>query len=361
MIQMKDPENILIFKINKLGDTVAFLPTLSAITQRYPNSQLTLICTSSVKELFDSNSHVSHIITVEGKHDFTGILKWRTFLRLYYLLKDKHYDVALCSYESFALIPLLTSVLGIKYRIGYEKYAKFSFLYNKKIAFKWDENVVKRDFHLYEMLTGENVDGSEILRSPLSIPPSILSWGTRLLGEISPSPDTRIIVVQPGSSLENRRWPRDNFKNLIHCILARNKDSVVVVIGTSQENELCNYLHEDAKERIINLCGQLSLLQLAFLLKEAFLFIGHSSGPFHIAQAMGTSTVTLWGPSDFTWWGPFWDRNRHFAITKNLPCSPCEYLKNNQVDCPLKSNACLNNITVKEVFSAVNIILNSYN
>jgi heptosyltransferase II len=347
----------LIFKLNMLGDSVCFFPALSELRDRMPDLHITLVCFRYVKDIFESSQLIDEIITVDNKKDFQGFRKWKTILSLYSKLKKHKYDSSISSYESFSVIALLNFILHIPVRIGYSKYCKLHFLFTHLIPLNWHENIIVRDYRSIEMfLALNNIDGRSI---PRRVP---IKYSTRqniIIGKMLLDNEIlngdKIIVIHPSSSRESRRWPLDKFKLLLQNLKITFPKIKIFIIGTNSELSICNEL--SIKNNAVNLCGKLDLLELSCLLSKADIFIGHSSGPFHIAHANGVPTITLWGASDSKIWGPFWNEVKNVVIDKQIPCSPCETFSVRQEVCPLGTLDCMKGIEVMEVMEVVKGIL----
>jgi heptosyltransferase-2 len=103
-----------------------------------------------------------------------------------------------------------------------------------------------------------------------------------------------------------------------------------MVLGGPDESEIAGRLCElaDLGDRIVNLVGRTSIKESAALLDQCDLFVGNDSGPMHIAAAVGTPVVAVFGPSNIAAWRPYTptgERNVHTVVARDLPCMPCFY------------------------------------
>jgi heptosyltransferase-1 len=143
---------------------------------------------------------------------------------------------------------------------------------------------------------------------------------------------------------DTKLWREDRFAMLADRI-ARELNIPVVITGSAHEKSYAGSIIKEVKTTIVvDLAGQTTLKDLACLYRQAAVVVTTDSGPMHIAAAVGTPVVALFGPTDPRRTGPY--GRGHTVISKTLPCSPC-FLK----QCPTKE--CMEGITVEEVFEGV--------
>ncbi|MBF0511182.1 MAG: glycosyltransferase family 9 protein [Candidatus Omnitrophica bacterium] len=128
-----------------------------------------------------------------------------------------------------------------------------------------------------------------------------------------------------------RRWPLPKFVALVEQFLAHYPQWDIILTGSKGErcyaDEFLNLLKPQDRQRIINLTGELDLDQFLALLSQLPLFITNDTGPFHLAKAVGTRTISLWGPGSIDLYGPYKEeKDFHEVIYKRFPCSPCLYV-----------------------------------
>lgn len=168
------------------------------------------------------------------------------------------------------------------------------------------------------------------------------------------------VVVNPnaGELALQRRWMPERFRELLYRLLDSFPNMHFVLIGSrSERNYVVDVLMELANHPLIrNLAGQLNLDELCFVLDHAAALITNDSGPMHLAAALGTPCVALFGPETPDHYGPMGEG--HQAIYKRLPCSPClTPFDGKMFPCPFEVQ-CLRAISVDEVFKAVKEVIN---
>lgn len=150
--------------------------------------------------------------------------------------------------------------------------------------------------------------------------------------------------VNPGTALVSKRWPADRFGALAARLAARGYR--VVALGGPQDQAVAEDVVAFSGNLVENLCGRLSLSGCGALIRRAALFIGNDTGLMHLAAAVATPVVALFGPTDPAIYGPFGDRHR--VIWHLRSCSPC-FRGERREGC---AQECMESTTVDEVEAA---------
>ena len=161
----------------------------------------------------------------------------------------------------------------------------------------------------------------------------------------------RFIHLHPTSRWMFKSWETDKYAALIRALQAAGELIVVTAAPSASELQFVRAILADVQDPVVNLSGELSLKQLAALTARAKCFVGADSAPMHIAAAMGTPTVALFGPSGDLEWGPWMVRSR--IVTSNHPCRPCGLDGCGQGNV----SECLTTIPVEQVLDAVRQVL----
>lgn len=342
MILLNKFSKILIVKLNMLGDTVCFLPTILAIRKGFPNAHLTLLTTNVGKEIIECGELVDTIWVAELNDIKTipGFFRW---LRS---VKERKFDVAVASSDSSSFLSLLFFLSSIPIRAGFSN-PKLSFLYNRKVPFTKDFTHTELNLMIARRLGLE----IESIKPPMDLLISETEnvKAVALLRRNGIKKNDRFIVFHVGSNKPSRRWPIERFAEVVNGLTRRQHELQFVCIGGNQENELVSRLWSIVKEdHIINLCGKTSTKQLIHIVSLSDLFVGHSSGPLHVAYMLGIPTVSLWGASSLPIWGPTWEKEKHVCIKSDIECLGCE-----QEICPKGTLECMERISADEVIKAI--------
>jgi ADP-heptose:LPS heptosyltransferase len=158
---------------------------------------------------------------------------------------------------------------------------------------------------------------------------------------------TRIVVLNPtvGAAIPSRLWPPEHFARLGERIAGELR-AAVVLTGAPSDREVCGRIAEGMDPRPVVAAGELTLGQAAALIRRADLLVSGDTGPLHVAAAVGTPVIGLYGSVNT-------ERSRpigkgHVVLKREMTCLPCE-----QKICPLGTTQCMRDITPEEVFGHV--------
>jgi ADP-heptose:LPS heptosyltransferase len=160
-----------------------------------------------------------------------------------------------------------------------------------------------------------------------------------------------LAVLFPGTQWETKHWHAGGFIEVARHLEATGR--AVVLAGTPAERDRCRLVAEGCP-RVHDLCGQTMLSELAALLRRAEVCVTNDSGPMHLAVALGRPVVSVFGPTDPVWIGPY--RRPRAVVQAALPCAPC-YLRAVR-RCP-NGHACMNEVTGAMVIERLEQILAS--
>jgi ADP-heptose:LPS heptosyltransferase len=334
--------SILITRFQRLGDMILFIPTLRELRKLFPMARIDLLCLEPLGiETIKHCPYIDGIITCWEWQGF--IKKWLGRLKA----RMKRYDLFITSCAESTLARFGVYV-GAKYIVGFKEKIRFGASYEAEelylldIALDYDPTLheVEQNLKIVKALGSHDVDSS--LEYYLSKEDT--SFIRNLLNKQIPNPNGPLICVHPGSNQPQKRWIPEKFAEV--CSLLINKFRAnIVFIGALEEKDLTNRIIQFLDKQCINLVGNITLGQLAAVLSESVLLIGNDSGPMHLAAAVGTPIVALFGGGEYTYWKPWTDKERAIIIRHMVPCAPCSNL-----DC--QDNICMKNISVKEVSDA---------
>jgi len=182
----------------------------------------------------------------------------------------------------------------------------------------------------------------------LPIKPESERWAEELFKEEGIKKTDRLLAIHPAASCPSKIWPNERFADVAARLIERYGFKVLVIAGPKDlalAESVIKHMHKPA----INLAGKTSVSQLASVLKRCNLFISNDSGPVHIAAALGTPVISIFGRNQKglspTRWGPTGKKGR--ILHKEVGCIEC--LAHNCV----KDFVCLKAITVDDVVEVV--------
>ena len=290
------PQRLLFIRTDRLGETLLNLPAAAALKAAFPGSRLTFVAHPDVRPLIASLPWVDHTIAApQGpRHAW-----WRRAWRLGRQLRAGRFDVAVVSNPKQEL-HVAVWLAGIAQRLGYDR--------------KWGCLLTHRVPDHKARGTQHEVESNLELVCRLGVPIAVPSWHVPALprerAEVfamlvarGMSASQALIVVHPWTSHPVKRWPMERFCAFIERVRQR-LPAAVVIVGNPQAPAVM-----PAGGSVVDLTNQLSLTQLAALLQQAKLLISSDSGPVHLAAAVGTPTVALFGTTEPARsparWGPW--------------------------------------------------------
>ncbi|MFN8522926.1 MAG: glycosyltransferase family 9 protein [Chloroflexota bacterium] len=163
-----------------------------------------------------------------------------------------------------------------------------------------------------------------------------------------------LVAIHPGSGADLKAWPNRSWHEVVATLTSRGLG--IVLTGSPAEAVVNKSLCDPHGRQVLDLSGQTPLGALAAIYERCALVIGVDSGPLHMAAAVGTPTVRIYGPTDVAEFGPLGDPTLHRALAANLPCQPCGYLF--AAPCgALTTPACMRAVSPLEVLAAAQGIL----
>lgn len=324
--------------MGSLGDVARGLCLVSHIKAHLPESRITWLVEPKCADLVGLHPQIDHVIEFKRKRSMAAM--WD----LYQKLQKEHFDITL-DLQRHLKSGFFSLLSGAKRRIGFHrKNAKeLNWLFNNESIPYYHENLPKLDHYLKftEHLGLPEPDSLDFGLNSLEInrlvPPAVV--------EIQNS----FLAVVMGSSWESKDWSFEGHCNLVqHVIKSQNRH--VVLLGGSDQWTVAEKLIEKADSpNIINLTGN-SLIEMTAVLKAAAAAVGPDSGPGHLAAAVGTPYVTLFGPTPASRHVPY--GCEHLIVQSDLECAPCY-----QKQCPERNNRCMRNIKVDDVAQKISMAL----
>ena len=163
------------------------------------------------------------------------------------------------------------------------------------------------------------------------------------------SPEQPIIAIHPGSGTWVKQWNEENWA-FVADTLADQLDAVAVFTGSDHELPLVRHILSAMKQRACVMVGETGVGSLAALYSRARLVLGPDSGPLHLAVAVDTPTVALFGPADPVEFGSWGSSDKHRMLWSSIGCRPCRVLDWSG-DAP-ENHPCVREITTASVLEA---------
>jgi heptosyltransferase-2 len=339
--------NLLIIQTAFIGDVVLATPLLQAAREQLGATYVAAVVRPDAGGLLHHHPAVDEIILFDKKGSDRGL---KGLIRLRGRLREKHFEVALIPHRSLRSA-LLARLARIPVRIGFDTSAG-RWLLTHRVPYQTIHEV-ERNLSLLSPLTS----------APLSSKPKLYPDDTDyaaaddLLKRHDVRPDETLFGISPGSVWATKRWLPDRFAESAKRLTDEHTGRVVL-FGGADDEALCRQIAEQSGVSPINAAGQLSLLQSAALASRCAVMISNDTGMAHIAAAMDTPVIALFGPTvtslGFTPYG-----DRHQIIEQSLSCRPCGTHGGPQ--CPIATHACMQEITVNIVMKTISTMIQTLN
>ncbi len=341
-----DIKKILVIKLVAIGDLVVALPTLRALKQSFPHAHLALMTTPRVREVVEGCPYLDEIIYYDilGKDKgVTGLIK------LIRTLKGKGFDLAMELDHYYRITSLITYFSGIKNRAGFDLPGQGRRgLVTIKSPYLIDRHEVEAFLEMAKTVGAKDAP-TELV--PIWVSEEDKKYVDSFFEQNKIQTDDFVVAIHPGTgpSATCRRWAAGRFAGLADWLIKEYKAKVIFT-GAPSEVELVNSILAFMCEKPIVAAGRTSLKQLAEIARRCRLFISVDTGPLHVAAAMGTRVIGLYGPNVPSKWGPYGEG--HLTIYKQLSCSPCTRQYLGQVS-RCQNPICMEQITVEDVKAQV--------
>ena len=344
-------KTILLIQLGDIGDVVYSFPCVHALKETMPKARVFLAVRQKAAGLVDGCQWADGVIVVDGRQRRA----WGTLMhqwRFWRGIRRYHFDLAV-DLRTGTRGAVLAFLSGAPFRLA--PYALDGTLWRNRMfthlvmpSGKQNQFIVE---HYLEILLPYGIQTGKVIPE-ISVSPERLADADQLLVAHSLTRHDRVVAVQPFSLWDYKEWGKKKLAALIRRV-HEEYGLLVLIIGGPDERERAEELVGLAGEGVFNLAGQTSIALLPALLKKCCLFIGVDSAGLHIAAAVGTPTIGLYGPSGFATWAPRGER--HTVVHKDFSCVPC---RRKGCEDSLKSR-CMDELSVDEVYLAVrNQLLN---
>ncbi len=318
------PREILIIRPGGIGDAVLLLPALDVLHNYFSKTSIYILAERRNAGIFECIPYIRHVFLYDKN------------LELYWAMK-RDYDLVIDTEQWHHLSAVVAYLTRGPMRIGFSTNERRG-LFTHPVAYS------HKDYEIFSFLS---------LLEPLVVKVKIdleRPFFPFINTKIRLDKDTTWVAIFPGASIKERRWPKERFKEIVKWL---NKKGIkVVLIGGMEDKKLSDFIIEDNKLNL-NLIGQLSLQQTASVLSQVKLLLTTDSGIMHLAIAVGTPVVALFGPGIEDKWAP--RDKRSIVINKHLPCSPCTQF-GYTLPCPYNAR-CMQEISTNEAKEAIYEIL----
>lgn len=346
---------VLVIRPDHLGDVLLMTPALQFIKREQPETELHVICGAWAAELLARFDEIDVVLTL----DFPGFQRqgkssrgdpYLRALDSARMLRKIGYDSALIMRPDHWWGAMLAYLAGIRERIGYDNATVAPFL-TESTSYR-HEHAILQNMHLAQFWLGAAHHRDIELSLPVN--PADVAAVDQLLSDRGIDLEQPIVCIHPGSGMPSKLWQSEKWAEAADQV-ARLQEAAIIFTGSSAETTLIDDIAGKMEAKSCSVAGETSAGQLAALYQRARAVLGPDSGAMHVAAAVHTPTVTLFGPADPIEFAPWGDRRRHAVITSAIACRPCRILDWRD-DSP-EYHPCVRDISVSQVLEATQRVL----
>lgn len=309
---MRDVCRILIIKPSSLGDIVHALPTAAALRRRFPAAKLTWLVKREWAEVLDGNPDIDAVLAVD-----LSLGGWPTAIEK---VRAGRFDLVV-DLQGLLRSAVLGWLSGAPVRIGFANGREGSpWFYTDRVAVPSSSLHAVDRYLLVAKSLGLPADQLFPLVFPLPHDPVAEARVAALLTSEGIKTEAVLIAMNPSARWDTKQWSAASFASVADH-LQREAGACVVMIGGRAERPRGEQVIRHMRSAPIDLVGKTTVKELIALLRRVGALITNDSGPMHLAAAVGTPVVALFGPTDPARTGPYGDG--HTVLRSGVACSPC--------------------------------------
>jgi heptosyltransferase III len=332
-------KNILIIKLRYIGDVLLATPTVRAIKAARPDVRVTMMVNRGTEDVLSGNPDLDEIMVLDK-----GSLAAQS--RLIAGLRARQFDTVIDLTDGDRSA-FLTRISGAPVRIGFNDEHRWRGRYYTEVVqlLPGLRHRIDRDLEALKPLSIE----AESKDPQLWLTPEENNSTDHLLDQLGVQRSQSIVILQPGARYWFKAWPPERYAELADRLTSRYGCQAMIG-GSDQDVGLAQQIRQMAKSTPVIMAGRTTIKQFAAIAKRSTLFVGSDSGAMHIASAVGTSIVALFGPSNPREWGP---RGGPVEVLyKEIDCRSCFH-----PTCTRGEENCMKLIAVDDVFGAAERLL----
>ncbi|MBI4654801.1 MAG: putative lipopolysaccharide heptosyltransferase III [Nitrospirae bacterium] len=347
--EFKNIKKILVIKLRHIGDVLLSVPVFRALRKNFPAAHISALVNSGTEEVLTGNPLINEIIVFDrGIKKLNSLQRYLKELSFLKVIRKEGFDMAvdLTSGDRAAIISFIS---GARYRLAYDPcgagFLGKRFLYTHLAQKNESQHMVLQNLDVVRQFG----ISTENLMVDFFIPDEAKMFVKRIFEENNinpPSPpfdkgglggfSDKVVHVHPTSRWLFKCWKDEHMAEVISWLIEQGIKVIVTSAPNKREVEKAkkilslvsyqlsaiSYQLSAISYQLIDLCGKTTIKQLAAISEASDLFLGVDSAPMHIAAAVGTPVIALFGMTDEKLWGPWGDK--HLVIKERLKCMPCQ-------------------------------------
>jgi lipopolysaccharide heptosyltransferase II len=313
IIDWQNVRRVLVVRLRSIGDTVLSTPSLIALKRFLPEAQIDILLEDWVAPVLEGFDAVDNVLAV-GKDA-------KSRIKTAWQIRRNKYDVAF-NLHGGTTATFFVRASGAKHRVGYKNY-QYSFLYNHILASSanfWQSEKTHSAEEQLALLGFVGIPVSDRPKSRLAVTDGALnSIENKLAKSKIQNPNCKIALFHPAAAFDTKQWATENFARVAKFLY--EKDLQTIAVATKNERGVLEKLRETS-DVPIEVFDDLTLPEITALASKAKIFVGNDSGIAHIAAAVQTPSVVIFGSSNINHWRP-WTNAPNEIVFERMPCQPC--------------------------------------
>ena len=333
---------VLLVRVRSIGDTVLSTPSLYALRRFLPDAQIDILVEDWVAPVLNDHPHLDNVVVLERG----GMISRARVARQ---IRSTGYDVVY-NLHGGTTATFLTRATGARHRVGLKSY-QYAHLHNHQAPsplLVWGQQKTHSVEQQLALLGWTGVPVTDRPRTHLAVTPGAADAVHRQLSDAGLA-DRKIALIHPAAAFATKQWATEKFARVAESLAKRG--FAPVAIGAPEDREILESLLKQASVPITSL--DLSLPEVSALAARSAIFVGNDSGIAHIAAAIGTPSVVIFGSSNVAHWRP-WNKAAAEVVLEEMPCQPCHGYFCEKFPQP----ECILRVPVERVVTAIDKVLN---
>ncbi len=334
---------VLLVRLRSIGDTVLATPSIFALKRFLPHAQIDILLEGWVAPLLSGFPDVDNVITLDRASVASRVQVARR-------LRQTRYDVAY-NLHGGTTATLLTRASGAKHRVGFKTY-QYARLHNHlspSPIMLWGRDKTHSVEQQLALVGWTGVPVTDRPSTCLGVSPEASAKIRDRLTAAGLNSNQSFALIHPAAAFATKQWAVEKFAKVIEDLAARSIPSVILVAPSER---VLGFELEKLSSAPAIILNDLTLPEVVALCGRARLFVGNDSGIAHVAAAMDTPSVVIFGSSNRIHWQP-WTKAPSEVVFEDMPCQPCHGYFCEKFDRP----ECIIRVPVERVLAAMDRVL----
>ncbi|MFA5011432.1 MAG: glycosyltransferase family 9 protein [Ignavibacteria bacterium] len=338
---------VLIIQTAFYGDVILSLPLVQVLKKNKSDYSIDFMCIPKTSEILKGNPYINKVIIFDKYESAKGISGFRNVITE---VRNNNYDVII-SVQRYTRSSIIAKLSGAEKRVSYEN-SSLPYFYTDKVPYS-QKHEINRVLNLLKPL---GIFESKIIKPELFPSDEDKNEVIKIFNGLNIKSKSNLICIAPGSVWFTKRFPEEKFVELLNMMDKSNLK--IALLGGKDDTKLCeNIIKKSTNNEVYSFAGKITILQSAELIKNCSLLITNDSAPLHMANAVGTKVIALFGSTtkEFGFY-PIGVNDKIFEIN-GLKCRPCS--NHGRKNCPIHTFDCMQNINVRDIYNEIVSSLNA--